>query len=69
MNCCLQNMLHTNLHILYIIQVTLKNSRIKKIQQVLKKYQINKIYNFVQSCFQFVFHLNFKFKPGFQVNL
>ena len=72
MICCLQNVLHINLHlhILYIIQVktSLKIQESRKSNKCLKSYQINEIDNFVQSCFQFAFHLNFKFKPGFQVN-
>ena len=53
MNCCLQNILHINLHILYIIQF--KTSR--KIQELqesikyIKSYQGNKIDYLDESCF------------------
>ena len=63
-------MIHINLHILFIVQAktSLKIQESTKSNKYLKSYQINKNDNFVQSCFQFAFHLNFKFKPGFQVN-
>ena len=53
MNCCLQNILHINLHILYIIQF--KTSR--KIQELqesikyIKSYQGNKIDYLDEFCF------------------
>ena len=70
MNCCLQYILHINLHILFVIQVktSQKIQESRKSNKYLKSYQINKIDDFVQSCVQIAFHLNFKFRPGFQVN-
>ena len=45
MNCCLQNILHINLHILYIIQFK-TSSNIQELQEsikYIKSYQENKI--------------------------
>ena len=45
MNCCLQNILYINLHILYIIQVK-TSSKIQELQEsnkYIKSYQQNKI--------------------------
>ena len=65
-NCCLQNTIHLNLHILFIVQ--LKTSRkIQELQESIKyieSYQENNIEFLDEFDFQFVFHLNFK-KTGF----
>ena len=66
MNCCLQNILHINLHILYIIQVK-TSCKIQELQEsikYIKSYQENKI----EFLDEFAFHLNFKLKLGFNVN-
>ena len=56
MNCCLQNTLHINLHILY----NFKNPKIMKIQQVHQKIHTKHFLLFCLNCFLFVIHLNLK---------
>ena len=69
MNCCLQNILYINFHILYFIHV----KQISNIQEssksvkYIKSYQENMI-EFLDNIFQFAFHLNFKLKSDYQVN-
>ena len=70
MNCCLHNLLHINLHILYLYFIKM-NLNLKELQEsikYIKSYQGNKIEFFNEFYFQFVFHLNFKLKLGFRVN-
>ena len=44
MNCCLQNILYNNLHILYILQVkTSSKIQEKKFNKYIKSYQQNKL--------------------------
>ena len=57
MNCCLQNILHINLHILYIIQVK-TSSKIQELQEsnkYIKTYQQNK-FEFLE---KYYFNLHF----------
>ena len=69
MNCCLQNTLHINLHILYFIQVktSSKIQELSKSIKYIKSYQENMI-EFLNNSILFVFYLNFKLKSDFQVN-
>ena len=69
MNCCLQNMLHINLHILYIIYFKtsskiqkllfisrqIQKSKIMKIKEVHQKIQTNQFILFYLNCFPFEF--------------
>ena len=62
MNCCLQNILHTNLHILYIILIktSLKIQESRKFNNYIKSYQQNMIefwINFISICISFEFQV------------
>ena len=62
MNCYLQNTLHINLHILFIIHIK-TSSRIQafsKCIKYIKGYKQNNFLLFCLTCFLFVLHLNLK---------
>ena len=70
MNCCQHYMLHIHLHIInnHFIKLNLNLKEFQESNNHFKRYQVNKVVDFILSCFNLNLHLNLNIKPDFQVN-